>query len=468
MFLPLIDSDDQEWLKSISREEVLLPSQILCTAYDAVSEIFVVLEGQLRCHTEHADGSLSRSKSIGPGNLIGDISWITNRPHSHTVVAAEQAVILAIPCSRIQEKLVIDDQFAKRFYYAFSKYCANQLIKLEADSAAQHQDVSPIKFPELDRRLRCFKGLFARIDKVISRNGTVTLDEISQFKEQFRSLCDYVNTLLCPDSTLDSFTIDEVGQAIQHRVLPLILLAESADRFYSKPRGYAGDYMSILKLYENQPKGFGRMGALIDECWLAEPAAQAVRNRRPLMKNLIEQVLSSTPISPTQVTSMACGPAAEVFDVYDCLEDKTTFHCHLIDIDYQALAYVADQRDARKLGKQIHLHNSNLIYLATGRQKLDIPPQDLVYSIGLIDYFNDKFVIALINFAFDRLSPGGSVVLGNFHPRNPTRAMMDHVLEWHLIHRTEEDMHRLFLSSKFGKAANMIYFEPLNINCKNS
>lgn len=465
MFLGESDQKWVEWLKSISREETLLPSQVLCNAQDEVVEIYYVLEGALHCHSHHSDGSHSRSTNIRQGEMIGDVSWITNQPHLHTVIASEQTHILAIPCLKLEEKLASDDPFAKRFFQALSKNYADRFTKLEtAYAAQQRQDFSPSQFPELYQHLRNFKALFARIDKAISQNGIASLEEVSQLKAQFRSLSNYINTLLGESSELDSFIIDEIGQALQHSVLPLILLSESADRFYSKPRGYAGDYLSILKLYENQPKGSARMGALIDECWLTEPAAQAVRNRRPLMKNLIEQVISSNLKSPTQITSMACGPAAEVFDVYDCLEDKTKLQCHLIDIDYQALAYVADQRDSRKLGRQIHLHNSNLIYLATGRKKLDLPPQHLVYSVGLIDYFNDKFVVALINFAFDILSSGGRVVLGNFHPRNPTRAVMDQILEWHLIHRTEEDMHRLFLSSKFGKAADKIHFEPLNVN----
>jgi len=467
-----LDINDQEWLETISREETFLPSQLLCNAQDAVIEIYYVIEGALHCHNHHLNGSHSKA-TIGQGEMIGDVSWMTNQPHSHTVIAAEQALVLAIPCSNLEERLAGDDLFAKRFFHAFSKNYAGRLAQIVTTHAAQQpQYISPSKFPKLDQHLRNFKALFARTDKTISQNGTASLEDISQLKAQFRSLSAYINTLLGIDSALDPRTVDEIGQVLQHTVLPFIMLSESADRCYAKPRGYAGDYLSIVKLYDNQPKGSARMGALIDECWLAEPAAQAVRNRRPLMKGLIEQVMSSNLKSPTQITSMACGPAAEIFDVYDCLKDKTELQCHLIDIDYQALAYVADRRDSRKLDKQIHLHNSNLIYLATGRKKLDLPPQHLVYSVGLIDYFSDKFVVALINFAFDSLSPGGRVVLGNFHPSNPTRAMMDHILEWRLIHRTEEDMHRLFLSSKFCKAADKIHFEPLNVNlfaeCKKS
>jgi len=41
---------------------------------------------------------------------------------------------------------------------------------------------------------------------------------------------------------------------------------------------------------------------------------------------------------------------------------------------------------------------------------------------------------------------------------------MDHILEWTLIHRTEDDMNRLFASSKFGRACTNLRFEDEGIN----
>jgi extracellular factor (EF) 3-hydroxypalmitic acid methyl ester biosynthesis protein len=58
----------------------------------------------------------------------------------------------------------------------------------------------------------------------------------------------------------------------------------------------------------------------------------------------------------------------------------------------------------------------------------------------------------------------GQVILGNFHPRNSSRALMDHVLNWRLIYRDEDKMNALFASSKFGRACTAIMFEDQNIN----
>ena len=161
---------------------------------------------------------------------------------------------------------------------------------------------------------------------------------------------------------------------------------------------------------------------------------------------------------------MACGPAAEVFDCIASLDDPAKIDATLLDIDMQALAFVSDRIERSRLKRYVKPVFGNLVYLATGRQKLDIPEQDLVYSIGLIDYFNDKFVIALMNYVYDLLAPGGRIILGNFHPRNTTRALMDHVLDWKLIHRTEEDMNRLYAASRFGSPCTNIRFEEEGVN----
>jgi hypothetical protein len=130
----------------------------------------------------------------------------------------------------------------------------------------------------------------------------------------------------------------------------------------------------------------------------------------------------------------------------------------------QALAFVADKRDKAGLQSQMSLIPGNLLYLALGRQKLDLPPQDLMYSIGLIDYFNDKFVGKLLNWIHTRLRPGGTAILGNFHPCNTDKVLMDHLLDWKPIHRTEEDMNRLFTESSFGQPCTAIRFEAEGIN----
>jgi len=190
-----------------------------------------------------------------------------------------------------------------------------------------------------------------------------------------------------------------------------------------------------------------------------------VRNRRELLaQEIIHCVEENQGRSVTHVTSLACGPAAEIFDTFSQLDDPSLLAPTLLDIDFQALAFVNDKVKRENLHRNIRLLNSNLVYLATGRQTLDLEPQDLIYSIGLIDYFNDKFVIRLLNYIHSLLKPGGKVILGNFHPNNTSKAFMDHVLDWRLVHRTKEDMNRILSDSAFGRPCTNIRFESQGIN----
>ena len=59
---------------------------------------------------------------------------------------------------------------------------------------------------------------------------------------------------------------------------------------------------------------------------------------------------------------------------------------------------------------------------------------------------------------------GGKILLGNMHPANPAKEFMDSVLEWELIHRSEEDMNRLFQQSPFRRPCTRLVFEEVGID----
>ena len=73
-------------------------------------------------------------------------------------------------------------------------------------------------------------------------------------------------------------------------------------------------------------------------------------------------------------------------------------------------------------------------------------------------------MVDLINWAYHQLLPGGTVVIGNVVPSNPTRAFMEHVLEWVLIHRSEDQLRSLFNKSRFGETPVTFELEPAGVD----
>jgi hypothetical protein len=257
----------------------------------------------------------------------------------------------------------------------------------------------------------------------------------------------------------------QIGGMIQKELLPYILLTNIFNRSYTKPRGYAGDFLTIAHMYDNVPRGTGELGMLLDKVSLKEsPALIAVQNRRKLLAREIKKTIDNANGGVAYITSMACGPAQELFDVYDQLENKGLLNTQLVDIDLEALAFVSSKKEKYKDTLPMTFHHQNLVFLSVGRTKINIRPQQLMYSIGLIDYFEDDFVLRLMNYCYDQLAEGGRIILGNFHPDNKSKAFQDHVLDWKLLHRTEENMDQLYQKSKFKSKSTNIWFEEQRIN----
>jgi extracellular factor (EF) 3-hydroxypalmitic acid methyl ester biosynthesis protein len=205
----------------------------------------------------------------------------------------------------------------------------------------------------------------------------------------------------------------------------------------------------------------------MDRILLDIPPSKAVRNRRGILTQEIIALLQRHPNRPVHITSMACGPARELLDIFEGehgKEARERLFVTAVDIDLEALALLDGNIHKHRLQKNIDLQHGNLIHLATGRQKLEQAPQDLMYSIGLIDYFNDKFVIGLMNWVHSKLAPSGACILGNFDVSNSAKASMDYIIDWKLIHRTPQDLDRMYQTSAFGQACSRVIYEDQKVN----
>ncbi len=305
------------------------------------------------------------------------------------------------------------------------------------------------------------KQMIRRADREALRSGGVPAGLAAQVTTAFDDLVHRVDAVV---RAATPAAAAEIGAAVQSELLPYLLMAENGERWYAKPRGYAGDFLTIEKIYEDEARGLGRIGPLLDRCFLQIPAARAVQNRRGLLAGELRATMAACADRPARITSIACGPARELFDAYVAMADTRRLAATLIDLDDEALAYCAARCEALGLADQLTLARANVVHLALGRKTIQLAEQDLVYSVGLVDYFKDELVVKLLDYIHGVLRPGGRVILGNFHPSNPTKAVMDHVLDWKLIHRDEDDMHALFRASAFGAHCSRILYEPQRIN----
>lgn len=464
-----LDPADVDWIFAHGIEQQVIANSCLTLEGEKPQAIYLVLEGLVGIRVRGCDAPLG---TLGPGQIVGEMSYLEDRPASATVQAIENSLLLALPTTSLDERIAAEPSFAGRLFRALATILAGRLRDANV-AAVGRGDTGGIELGRvlqeqwgvLQDALGGLKQELADLDRQAAETRRpVPEPQAAALRRRFGELCATMNDLLGDRADIPAEVRQSLGVRLQREMLPYVLLMRSGERIYAKPRGYAGDFLTIEFIYADVAEGAGRLGPLLDRCCLDQPAAQAVRSRRALLAEEITRTVAECSGRPAHVLTMACGPAREIFDVFETLDDPARLVATCLDIDLQALAHVDALRDERGLRRHVHLQNANLVYLATGRQKLDLPPQDLAYSIGLIDYFNDTFVVRLLDYVHSLLRPGGRVILGNFHPRNPSKAFMDHVLDWKLIHRDEDDMNRLFRESRFGVPCDEIRFEGQGIN----
>lgn len=222
---------------------------------------------------------------------------------------------------------------------------------------------------------------------------------------------------------------------------------------YTKPFGYAGDFINIEKIYRQHvsPNFLYRNW---DRFYHIQHAARAVRNRKEFFKE-VAATLEARDDRPKNVLILGSGPATDLFEYLESCPDSR-MHFDLIDWDQKAIDYATEKNRAH-LGR-ITFHKLNILRYRTHKF------YDLIWSAGLFDYFREKHFVYLVQKFEQLLAEGGEMVIGNFSKANPTRRLMEAFGEWYLIHRSEYELMKLSVDAGVSEENISIDREPLGIN----
>ena len=236
----------------------------------------------------------------------------------------------------------------------------------------------------------------------------------------------------------------------QRELHPLMLCGPFIHRTYTKPLGYAGDYEMVNMLVRNGMEGPSTYAKMVNALVLRMDPGQAHRNRiARLVDYLVKEAQRVVPTGrPLRVLNIGCGPAHEVeqFISGHPISDRCEFT--LLDFNAETIEYTRGRLDdaARRHGREtsvkfLQMSVNDLLREAVRRGSCAAMGEyDLVYCAGLFDYLSDKVCSRMLSLLSSWTAPGGYLVATNVHPRHRIHALMEDVLEWHLVLRTESDM----------------------------
>ncbi|MCB9890406.1 MAG: class I SAM-dependent methyltransferase [Planctomycetes bacterium] len=223
-------------------------------------------------------------------------------------------------------------------------------------------------------------------------------------------------------------------RAIEHPLREILHRDPMVRRSFEKPRGYAGDAVLIDYIYRlrgsDEVAGIGRQ--VYDYASSARPAALGVQARRHEMARQLDAVARLRPEGSSRVLCVACGHFREGHLSRAFLDDR---HDEIValDSDAESLAVVEDTFRDRRI-RSLHRSVAQLL------KRDDFGRFDLVYSSGLYDYLEARFARRLTRALFERLAPGGRLVLCNFVPALTDAGFMESFMGWDLVYRSEQEL----------------------------
>jgi len=218
-----------------------------------------------------------------------------------------------------------------------------------------------------------------------------------------------------------------VGDYVFREIFRMVMLSATMARCYAKPRGFPDDYETIALIYANEPDGDDHLGPLIDRWFLNRPICRSRRASRDLMQATLTQLVNNRPDGETvKITSLASGAAAELLNLCET-PDGARVQATCLDFDAQALFEAARRGERSGLTERLTLLQGN----AAGAEGegISLPPQHLIYALGLSEYLSDDKVVSALDRSYDALIAGGAVVITNLNSTSPDRELMEHILD---------------------------------------
>jgi hypothetical protein len=300
--------------------------------------------------------------------------------------------------------------------------------------------------------LRRYSGFLAQQRRVLNGVKPVDEDDAAEILglceehmiPEWRTLWRRANDLVVPLID-DPEALRSVKLYTERLLTPEFMPGSIWRRAYEKPLGYPGDYLLMDQVYSWKYEGDTLREKLVHRLGL--DVAECIATRMVMVQQTIAEIVNqSANGSPVRVTSLGSGPAQEVRNYLGGQPLPGAVEFTLIDQEKAALALAYDKvypltvphsGDAKVSCLQV-----SFMEMLKGEGAFDLlAPQDLIYSVGLVDYLAPQRAQQLVGTLYRRLKPGGSLVIGNMkETREGNFWPMEVICDWSLNYRDEAQM----------------------------
>ena len=123
--LSKLTDDDIDWIMSFGKELYFSEKMVLIRENTEIDYLYFVLKGLFSVNI--ALYSTNPITLLGPGKIIGELSFIDNKTTAASVIAMEDSSVYAVPRKLIKERMENDNGFGLRLYKALCEITTGRL-----------------------------------------------------------------------------------------------------------------------------------------------------------------------------------------------------------------------------------------------------------------------------------------------------------------------------------------------------
>lgn len=204
----------------------------------------------------------------------------------------------------------------------------------------------------------------------------------------------FLKTAYLLEKNLPTFYRIKVRDLFRKYISQFLFESKIFTRFFKKPCGYPGDYMMFEMMYDNKVLSEG-IGEYFDNYIFDHQLVRSVVNRKDMMKGFLkEAIVNYKDVKKINILNVASGSSREVRELFFEFHFAKKINFTLLDQDSRGLKFF--KRNCKKVNSNINIQyvKSDILSIISREfeesKKNDCEMYDIIYSLGLVDYFRDN------------------------------------------------------------------------------
>ncbi|MBK7882427.1 MAG: class I SAM-dependent methyltransferase [Chitinophagaceae bacterium] len=205
--------------------------------------------------------------------------------------------------------------------------------------------------------------------------------------------------------------LDDI-KAFKHQYYEFAKHSVLNTRILEWPKGYQGDNETLEYLYKGYPVSDNLLGKYIDLYAISRTLGVGIRERKEKLKELlVKEFFSADNISFKNILNIGCGSSKELYEIGVQL-NKLNGKITCVDFDQDALNFSEITLSSRMIDmKKFDFKRLNVLKLVDPQFMLsNLGKFDIIYSVGLFDYIQDKGLIKIFKTLYANLNDGGKII----------------------------------------------------------